>query len=450
LSTTILDTTLHGDSLNPLTAPTSLYILGNEFFAAWKMIELGLGRISRLLKYTPQSWKAIHVAGTNGKGTICAYLSAMLCTSGVRVGRFISPHLIDRWDGITINDQTVQESVFRQAENLVMERNQKEGIGATEFELLTATAFEVFAQEKIEMGVIEVGLGGRLDSTNTMKNKVVTVISKIGLDHQSFLGNTIEEIAREKAGIMRPGVPCVLDESNPPSVRKVVEDYAKEIGTDVVLSSTESSFLDELSEEDFEPHQWQNLACAYTAFHLAYTKPESPLHRILPAIQNVRWPGRLQTLDIRSVTGRREVVLLDGAHNIQSAEVLGSYVDTKMRKGSGKVTWVLAASKGKELEGILKSLLHSGDCVAAVKFFPVDRMPWVEAMAPQDILDAASACGIDSKQLHDANGDLSGALRWAVTVADGGPIVIAGSLYLVSDMLRLLRDAEHLKNQLLG
>ena len=414
------------------------------------MIELGLGRISRLLKHTPQTWKAIHVAGTNGKGTICAYLSPMLCASGVRVGRFTSPHLIDRWDGITINDQTVQESVFRRAEDLVMDRNHKDGIGATEFELLTATAFEVFAQEKIEMGVIEVGLGGRLDSTNTMEHKVVTVISKIGLDHQSFLGNTIEEIAREKAGIMRPGVPCVLDESNPPVVRKVVEDYAKEIGTDVILSSTESAFLDGLSEEDFEPHQWQNLACAYTAFHLAYTKSASPLHHLLPAIQNLRWPGRLQTLDIRSVTGRREVVLLDGAHNVQSAEVLGSYVDNRLRKGASKVTWVLAASKGKELEGILKPLLYPGDCVAAVKFVPVDRMPWVEAMAPQDILAAASACGLDTTQLRDADSNLSGALRWAATVADGGPLVIAGSLYLVSDVLRLLRDAEQLKSQFLG
>jgi folylpolyglutamate synthase len=358
--------------------------------------------------------------------------------------------LIDRWDGITINDQTVQESVFRRAEDLVMDRNHKDGIGATEFELLTATAFEVFAQEKIEMGVIEVGLGGRLDSTNTMEHKVVTVISKIGLDHQSFLGNTIEEIAREKAGIMRPGVPCVLDESNPPVVRKVVEDYAKEIGTDVILSSTESAFLDGLSEEDFEPHQWQNLACAYTAFHLAYTKPAFPLHRLLPAIQNLRWPGRLQTLDVRSVTGRREVVLLDGAHNVQSAEVLGSYVDNRLRKEASKVTWVLAASKGKELEGILKPLLHPGDCVAAVKFVPVDRMPWVEAMAPQDILAAASACGLDTTQLRDADNNLSDALRWAVTVADGGPLVIAGSLYLVSNVLRLLRDAEQLKSQLLG
>lgn len=413
------------------------------------MIELGLARISRLLSYTPQSWKAIHVAGTNGKGSICAYLSAMLHASGMRCGRFTSPHLIDRWDCITIDEKAVRECVFRKAENVVLKRNRTDSISASEFELLTATAFEVFAREKVEMGVVEVGLGGRLDATNAMENKAVTVISKIGLDHQSFLGNTIEEIARQKAGIMRPGVPCVLDKSNSPAVRMVVENYAKEIGTEVVLSSTESSFLDELSEQDFEPHQWQNLACAYTAFHLAYTKVESPLHRLAPAVQNLNWPGRLQLVDIRSIAGRRESILLDGAHNVQSAEALGSYVNSRLRKGASKVTWVIAASQGKELEGILKPLLSPGDCVAAVQFGNVDGMPWVQAMAAPDILTAASAAGIRASQLYSAENDVSGALRWAATVAGGGPIVVAGSLYLVSDVLRLLRDAEQSRNQLL-
>lgn len=390
------------------------------------------------------------MAGTNGKGSICAYLSAMLHASGVKVGRYTSPHLIDRWDCITVNEQTVKESVFREAENLIMRRNQTEIIEASEFELLTATAFEVFAKEKIEMGVVEVGLGGGLDATNVLENKAVTVISKIGLDHQAFLGSTIEEIARQKAGIMRPGVPCVLDKSNPPAVHKVVEDYAKEIGTDVILSSTESSFLDELSQEDFEPHQWQNLACAYTAFHLAYTKPKSPLHRLTPAIQNMNWPGRIQTTDIRSLTSRQEPVILDGAHNVQSAEVLGSYVDSRLRNQGARVTWVLAASQGKELHGILKPLLYPGDVVAAVEFGPVDGMPWVQATPAQDILAAASASGVDSTHLHNSSADISGALRWAAAAAAGGPIVIAGSLYLVSDVLRLLRAAQNFENAILG
>ncbi|KAB8303086.1 hypothetical protein EYC80_004539 [Monilinia laxa] len=413
------------------------------------MIELGLSRISRLLRHTPQPWKAIHVAGTNGKGSICAYLSAMLCASGVRCGRFTSPHLIRRWDCITIDDQPVRESLFREAEALVLKRNQAENLEASEFELLTATAFEVFYKEKIEMGVIEVGLGGRLDATNAMENKAVTIISKIGLDHQSFLGNTIEEIAREKAGIMRPGVPCVIDRSNISSVRGVISTYAKEIGSDLVISSTESAFLDEIKGQDLEPHQLENLACAYTAFHLAYTKLESPLHRLLPAIQNIHWPGRLQITDVRALTGRKEPILIDGAHNVQSAEVLGLYVDGKLRSKSNKVTWVLAASQGKELDGIMKEILREGDCVTAVQFGPVDGMPWVQAMDTGDVLHAASLAGVSTTCLHDSESDVSGALRWATTVAQGGPIVVAGSLYLVSDVLRSLRHAEMMQTLLL-
>jgi folylpolyglutamate synthase/dihydrofolate synthase len=414
------------------------------------MIELGLGRVSRLVRNTPQKWKAIHVAGTNGKGSICAYLSAMLHASGVKCGRFTSPHLIDRWDCITINEQTVRESVFREAEDMVIERDKAEGIGASEFELLTATAFEIFSQEKIEMGVVEVGLGGRLDATNILQNKAVTIISKIGLDHQSFLGNTIDQIAFQKAGIMRPGVPCVVDKSNIASVLKVVEDHARKIGTDVVLSSTESAFLDELSEDDFEPHQWENIACAYTAFHLAYTKLDSPLHRLGPAIlNNFQWPGRLQTTNIRSITGRHEMVLLDGAHNSQSAEALGRFVNRKLRSKTNKVTWVVAASQGKELHGILKPILHKNDCMASVQFGSVDGMPWVKAMDPSEILVSAVAAGINQAQLYNAGNDLPGALRWATEVAAGGPLVIAGSLYLVSDISRLLRNAKDLNSQLL-
>lgn len=414
------------------------------------MIELGLQRISRLIQGTPTNWKSIHVAGTNGKGTICAYLSAMLNASGVRTGRYTSPHLIDRWDCINVNEKPISENAFRRAESTISTRNEKSSIDASEFELLTATAFEVFAREKIEMGVIEVGLGGRLDATNILENKAVTVISKIGLDHQAFLGNTIEEIAREKAGIMRPGVPCVLDASNQPSVCEVVHDHAKEIGTNVVMSSSEASFLDELSPKDFEPHQWDNLACAYTAFHLAYTKTHSPLHRLLPAIQNLSWPGRLQLTDIRGITGRRELVLLDGAHNAQSAEALSKYVDGKLRPKSGKVTWVLAASAGKDLEGVLKPLLHQQDCVAAVSFGPVDGMPWVNPMAPSDILSVASGVGVLTSQQYDAGMDVAAALRWATEVASGGPLVIAGSLYLVSDVLRLLRRASLLQDFLIS
>ncbi|KAH8893387.1 FolC bifunctional protein [Thozetella sp. PMI_491] len=404
------------------------------------MIDLSLARISRLLQHTPQRWRAIHVAGTNGKGSICAYLSAMLRASGQSCGRFTSPHLIDRWDCVTIDEKPISETVFRDAEAVVKKRNDEDAVGATEFELLTATAFEIFNSSNVQYGVIEVGLGGKLDATNAMKQKVVTVISKIGLDHQSMLGNTIEEIALQKAGIMKPGIPCVVDGSNSPSVLEVIRRHAKEVGAEVHCPSV-AGVADSVVGEAFEPHQVQNLTCAYHALRLAH--PEAPpLTHLLDAIKKVSWPGRLQRLNISKITGREQPVLLDGAHNPQSAEALAIFVDKHLRAPGQPVTWILAASQGKDMDGILGLLLKPGDNVAAVKFEPVDGMPWVQPADPSGLLSVATSYGVTLADQHDGGDNISETLTWASQKAGTGQIVIAGSLYLVSSILRLLRDAK--------
>ncbi|KAK1771120.1 Mur ligase [Phialemonium atrogriseum] len=406
------------------------------------MIDLGLARINRLLQNTPQAWKAIHVAGTNGKGSICAYLSAILHSTGASCGRFTSPHLIDRWDCINVNGNPVSETVFRDAEKLVKRRDQEDYVEATEFELLTATAFEIFNRQKVEFGVVEVGLGGKLDATNTLRQKTVTVIAKIGLDHQSFLGNTLEEIALQKAGIMRRGVPCVVDGSNPPAVLRVIEDHARDVGAEIHYPST-SELASVLSEEGYEPHQIQNLACARLAFHLARPDHDVSLARLSKAVRDAWWPGRLQMLDLGSITGRPQPVLLDGAHNTQSAEALAAFVQKHLRlQGDQAVTWILAASQGKDMGGILGLLLRPGDRVAAVRFGPVDGMPWVKPSDPSSILALAAQHGVEKAQQRDGSDDLRGTLNWASATAGGGPLVIAGSLYLVSDVLRLLRESK--------
>lgn len=404
------------------------------------MIDLGLARVSRLVQQTPQTWKAIHVAGTNGKGSICAYISAMLSASGLSYARFTSPHLIDHWDCIAVNGKPVSEAVFRDAENAIKQRDEEGRIGATEFELLTATAFEIFHRQKVEYGVVEVGLGGKLDATNVLKQKAVTVIAKIGLDHQSFLGNTIEEITLQKAGIMRPGVPCVVDGSNQPSVLRVVEEHAREVGAEVQYPST-TTVADALVSEQFEPHQIQNLACAHMAFRLACPEHDRPLPHFLSSIKQMQWPGRLQRLDIQKITSRQREVLLDGAHNPQSAEVLGHYVERHLRVGDKPVTWVLAATQGKDMDGIFSLLLKPGDQIVAVRFGPVDGMPWVKAADPTDLLQLAVRYGIKDAVTHNAGDDVKEALTWASQAAGDGPLVIAGSLYLVSSVLRLLRES---------
>ncbi|KAK0719745.1 Mur ligase [Lasiosphaeris hirsuta] len=390
------------------------------------MIDLGLTRIGRLLQHTPQTWKAIHVAGTNGKGSICAYLSAILDASGVDSARFTSPHLINRWDCIVVNEKSVSESMFRGVENEIEQRDAEERLGATEFELLTATAFEIFEKLKVEVGVIEVGLGGKLDATNVLKHKTVTVIAKIGLDHQSFLGDTIEEIALQKAGIMRPGVPCVVDGSNHPSVLKVIEDHAKEVGAELHYPPIPSA-SDAFSEAGLEPHQIQNLACAHLALRLARPDDQRSLGDLLPLIRQLEWPGRLQKFDMHKITGRQQEVLLDGAHNTQSAEVLAAYVQKHFRSRGQPITWVLAATQGKDMDGIFGLLLQPGDQVAAVRFGPVDGMPWVKATEPAELLRVAGRHGIGHTAQHNGGDDVKSALTWASKIAGDKPLVIAGN-----------------------
>lgn len=411
------------------------------------MIQLGLARIDRLLRNTQISWRAIHVAGTNGKGSVCAYASAMLNAANINCGRFTSPHLIDRWDCITINERSVDERYFREIEAAVKARDRSEHIEASEFEILTATAFEIFRREKVEIGVVEVGLGGRNDATNILELPAVTVITKIGRDHQAFLGSTLEEIALHKAGIMKRGVHCIADGTNTTGVLDIFKKNAADIGAaSLVLVPQESDPAGEvwkvIAKEELMDHQQMNISLAFEAVKkaVAYRCPSLDPFQLLPAIQDICWPGRLQNLDIRLLIGDERNVLLDGAHNIQSAEVLAIYVDRKLRENHRPVTWMIAVSKGKDTRELLCQLLRSGDNIIAVDFGPVDGMPWVRPEEADSILCAAQDLGIsDSSQT--VSGDLAQALRLSAQVANGGPLVVTGSLYLVSDILRLLRRA---------
>ncbi|KAL2355620.1 Mur ligase [Cryomyces antarcticus] len=420
------------------------------------MIQLGLSRITSLLAHAqPLPWRAIHVAGTNGKGSICAYISALLHQKSIRCGRFTSPHLIDRWDCITIDEQPVAERVFREVEDAVLKRNEDENIGASEFELLTATAFEVFARENVEVGVVEVGMGGGGDATNVLQNPLVAVISKIGYDHQAFLGDSIADIAAHKAGILKPGVPVVVDATNRESALNVIRAIATAVhARPVRRCGGPTSTPAAVSALGLEPHQTTNLAIAVRAVGLALAQlrpgfdtsldPARPacdnsLEHLLPALKTLQFPGRQQTISIAPLTARTEPVLLDGAHNADSAAALAVYVDTHLRHPPKPIVWLIAATAGKDVDAIFARLVRPGDRVVATRFGPVDGMPWVRAAETGVLVKAvAEAAGVEAEGVQD----LRKALRLASDWATEGPLVVAGSLYLVGDLLRLLRKAE--------
>jgi dihydrofolate synthase len=414
------------------------------------MIELGLNRIGQLVKHSPLKWKAIHVAGTNGKGSITAYISAILGEAGVLTGRFNSPHLIDRWDCISIQDHPVPKSLFSQIEDEVIGRNERLGIGASEFELLTATAFEIFNRAHVQVGVVEVGLGGRSDATNVLQPQdvLVSVISKIGLDHQSLLGHNLNAIAMEKAGIMKQDVPCVADGTNERSVLEVLSSHAETAKTTISIVTPEKSqsTMDLLNpffqQLDMPPHQQTNLLVAIEALKAAesFLELKKPIHQSLDVIPRIRWPGRLQIINLYPILGRDVNALLDGAHNPQAARVLSAYIDQRIRRQFESVTWILAVSKGKDVTELVRCIVKPQDKVIATQFGPVDGMPWVKPVGAGELVQSVKQ--VSNGVVATKTDAVEAALQSLSESHASGSIVIAGSLYLVSDVLRLLRDSE--------
>lgn len=408
---------------------------------AMKGISLGLHRISRALEGVPQKWDAIHVAGTNGKGSTCTYLSALCKSFGITNGLFTSPYLVEPRDAIKINGTPVQQDVYNDVRHKILDDEQarlaqdssQEQLSI--FEVTTLIAFGVFTHADVQMGIVEVGLGGRLDSTNVLKRKKVTVITKIGLDHQAFLGNTLPEIAKEKAGIMMSGVPCVVDGSNPPEVLEVFRRHAESVAAPLHLTTNQTGLLETLYRSELMPHQAQNMACAITAFQLAYPDLKLSAEQALPILKGVSHLGRLSWLDVSKKHPARKgkPVLIDGAHNPQSAETLSTYVERRRRVADKPVTWIVSVSKqdGKDAGGMLRTMLRPGDSVACVPFSHRETMPWVESLPPATLRDMASEAG--AKKLYQGDESLDAAMKWAVDNADNGPIVVTGSLYLVGD-----------------
>lgn len=386
------------------------------------MIDLGLARVGKLLSLigNPQfAWKAVHVAGTNGKGSVCAYVSSVCTASRLRTGRFTSPHLIKRWDCICVDDRVVSETEFLRAETHVKSIDAMHAVGATEFELLTAVAFELFKRNNVELAVIEVGLGGALDATNVLQQSqsvICSVITKVGLDHQGFLGNTIGEIAAQKAGIVTPGVPCVVDSTNDPQALHAVELACA--GKSELVRAEPVDAVSPLKGA----FQASNLSCALEALKIvSRTFPQITPSTISLGIKSTKWAGRLQWFP-------ESRTLLDGAHNEDAARSLAHYINTELRPVNHSLTFIVAFSKGKDTAQILNLLIQPQDKLIATEFGPVDSMPWVEACDPDHIAaQAKGLCGdISTAALPDLIPKLSQL---------DGVKVVCGSLYLAGQVL---------------
>ncbi len=384
-----------------------------------------LDRIKRVLDKlgSPQNkLKAIHIAGTNGKGSVSAMLASVFKEAGYKTGLFISPYIIDFRERIQINGEYISK------ENLCAfaERVKALGERLTEFEFITATAFLFFAEQKIDILICETGLGGRLDATNALENKAVSVITKIGLDHTAVLGDTIEKIATEKCGILR-SCPTVSSSNQPSAALEVIKNNATELyipdfTKTVVLDSTiGNTFI--YNGEKYETglsgeYQVLNAITAIEAIkHSGY---DIPYNNIYKGLSNAFFPARME------IISKKPLIILDGAHNPDGATVLSK----ELKKYSGGVTAIIGMMRDKDCDEFLKTTL--GYCKSAI-VVEVSGMPRSHT-AKELQKKAQSHCECFIAE------DYMTAIDKAIDISNGEPIFIFGSLYLAAAVRPHLKE----------
>ncbi|BAU14256.1 folylpolyglutamate synthetase [Leptolyngbya sp. NIES-3755] len=367
----------------------------------------------------------IHVAGSNGKGSVCAYLSTILTEAGYKTGRYTSPHLIDWTERICINNCSIEPEALYES-LLKVQSKVDSTCPPTQFEVLTAAMWLYFAEQKVDIAVIEVGLGGRLDATNVIEHPLVSVIVSISREHWQRLGFTLSNIAREKAGILKTGCPAVIG-SLPPEAKAVVDRRIADLNCPVVYPEPAQSINGFAHYDSFNYRlplqgeiQLHNSALAIAAIQFLRQQNWSISDRaIINGIQNTTWAGRMQWYNWK---GNR--ILIDGAHNPASAEALRQYIDQIEKT---PVQWVMGMLSTKDHADIFKALLRSQDSLFLV---PVpdhsSADPTELATLAQEICPDLHSCQIYS--------DVPTALE--VLAQRSNLTVLCGSLYLIGDFFK--------------
>jgi dihydrofolate synthase / folylpolyglutamate synthase len=372
---------------------------------------LGLDRIKRLLDRLgrPQDSlpPAFHVAGTNGKGSTCAFLRAAIEASGRTVHAFTSPHLVRFNERIRIAGDLIEDRVLARLLEEVLDAS--EDIEPSFFEVTTAAAFLAFSRAHADASVIEVGLGGRLDATNVIEQPVVCGIAALGIDHQQFLGASLVEIASEKAGISKPGVPLIVL-AQPAEAVSAIQELADQRGAPVLLEGRDWSIDPTLRSSLLGEHQVRN---ANLAWQMLQAQTRLPIGRasFLSGLTFAQWPARFQELTAGPMTQGIQT-WLDGAHNVEAARALAALL-----ADHGPKHIVLGILANKDADTIVRSLAPHA---LSFTFVPV---PDHAHHDPEEL--AVRFDGRAAKSLEDALRDLP------------APRLIAGSLYLAGEALRL-------------
>jgi dihydrofolate synthase/folylpolyglutamate synthase len=395
-----------------------------------KLIDLKLDRLRRLLADlgNPERRLApvIHVAGTNGKGSVCAFVRSIAEAAGLRVHLYTSPHLVRFNERIRLAGELVSDEALAGALDEIEAVNA--GNQITVFEAITAAAFLLFARVPADLWVVEVGLGGRLDATNVIPPPAACAITSISFDHQEFLGNSLAVIAAEKAGIIKSGVPVVVGGQVPEALRVILAE-AESVGAPVLLRGRDWEVVEtadgiRFGGDNLPPpglkgaHQVENAGIAMMALRAAGFDVGTAA--LAAGLRQAEWPARLQRLD-GALLGLLPVgseLWLDGAHNPGGAMAIAA----QLAAWEGPTVLVVGMKQSKDVEEFLRIVMPG-----AAKFYAVAE-PGQHLALPVDAIVAASG------GVAVPGPDVAGALR---QILHPCRVLICGSLYLAGEVLKL-------------
>jgi len=416
-----------------------------------KKIDLSLGRIARLLEALDRPDlrlpPVIHVAGTNGKGSTLAFLRAMLEASGARAHVYTSPHLLRFNERIRLASESggklVDDGALAEALELCERVNGAQPI--TFFEITTAAAFHLFANTPADWLLLETGLGGRYDATNVITAPKAAIVTSVSLDHTEFLGDTIEKIAYEKAGIFKRGAPAIVGFQGE-IARDVLEREARRLGTRPLIAGEDFQIFFENGRLAFEDaqglldlpaprlpgrHQHQNAAAAIAA--LRAIKPDFPAAAMEAGLLEARWPARLQSLTsgrLVALAPEGAEIWIDGGHNEDGGRVLAEAMAEFEDKNPRPLALICGAQVTKDIGALLRHFVGLARQVVAT---PVEGEH--KCWPAEDVAIAARARGISAQPAASLEDAL--AILRATPFASPPRLLIAGSLYLAASALAL-------------
>lgn len=378
-------------------------------------IDLSLDRIERLLAAIGHPEQrlppVIHVAGTNGKGSTIAFMRAMLEAQGKKVHVYTSPHLVRFNERIVVAGKMISDYALIGV--LEQVRQAAKDIPVTFFEATTVAAFLAFSRRRADYVLLEVGMGGRLDATNVAP-PIASVITPVAMDHQEFLGGDLASIAREKAGIIKAGVP-VITGVQAPAVRKVIEETAIRLGAKLIVADMPSYIKAGLEGE----HQRYNAALAIATLQTLCLVDD---RAIAAGLARAVWPARLQRLKDGPLTDIVDYVWLDGGHNAHAAQAIAAWA----KKQRHPLMLVCGLMARKDANAFFKPLAGAIDHLIAIPIPNAD-----DTQEPAVLLEAAKRAGISGEAAPSLNGAMRVLKRYKPAT-----VLVAGSLYLAGEVLK--------------